>query len=265
MKNCIQIPEWIDDFIFNKLGAKFCPSYFNMTNIDDDREKTLNYLGTYFPRSYAEAYCIFSEFFEKYKSLYSGKTELKVFDFGCGTGGEIIGLLTAIEEKLPSVKQVRVVALDGNRDALLLYENIMDALKQRTQIKIRNCPVHLHINFYKFEILNQIMAEEFDVIISFKAICEFVTKKQFEERNAYEHITKFMLPKLTDNGIIVLADITTRDEYSQEWLPDMMDKGLQAVICSVIAKNENYNQVFYITHSHKQNEISKIAWRIIKR
>ena len=58
MTNNILLPQWLDNLIFNELNAKYCPSFSTMTNIDDDKEKTLNYLGTYFPRSYAESYTI---------------------------------------------------------------------------------------------------------------------------------------------------------------------------------------------------------------
>ena len=60
----MKLPLWLDNLIFNELKAKYCPRNSDMTNIDDDKAKTLNYLGTYFPRSYAESYCIFCEYFK---------------------------------------------------------------------------------------------------------------------------------------------------------------------------------------------------------
>ena len=77
----ITLPQWLDDLIFKELKAQYRPQYADMTNIDDDKEKTLNYLGTYFPRSYAESYCIFSEFFKNNKSDLADKEELSIFDF----------------------------------------------------------------------------------------------------------------------------------------------------------------------------------------
>lgn len=263
LKNKIIFPKWLDDFIFKELNAQYHPQYSDMTNIDDDKEKTLNYLGTYFPRSYAESYCIFSDYFNANKSVYLDKELLSIFDFGSGTGGEIIGLLTVLDELLPNLKKVRIVALDGNKDALLLYEDILAAFQERTRIKIDSCPTHLHINFYKLEVLDSIMTERFDLIISFKAICEFVTKKQFEERNAYEHIAEFLKPKLNNGSLMLFVDVTTYNDTSQEWLPKMMDKGLISASCSIIGKNENYNQTYLISHSRKNSDKSKVAWRMI--
>lgn len=265
MDTSVYLPQWLDDLIFKELGAKYCPQYSNMTNIDDDKEKTLNYLGTYFPRSYAESYCIFSEYFKEHISEYVAKEELSIFDFGSGTGGEIIGLLTVMDEQLPNLKRVRIVALDGNQNALLLYEEILAAYQHKTKIQINNSPAHIHINFYKLEVFNGLMQEDFDIIMSFKAICEFVTKKQFEERNAYNHIAKFLMPKMKGDGVILFVDVTTYNDTSQEWLPTMMDKGLTEANCSVMYKNDGYNQTFYITHSGKSNDKSKVAWRIVKR
>lgn len=262
MQNSITLPQWLDNLIFKELKGQYHPQYSDMTNIDDDKEKTLNYLGTYFPRSYAESYCIFSEYFKANKSFYSKKEELSIFDFGSGTGGEIIGLLTVLAEHLPYLKKVRIVALDGNIDALLLYENVLSAFSKKTEIQINSNPTHLHINFYKLDVLDSIMTEKFDLILSFKAICEFVTKKQFEERNAYEHIARFLKPKLKDGGLMLFVDVTTYNETSQEWLPQMMDKGLKMANCSIIGRNKNYNQTYIINHSHKNCDKSKVAWRM---
>ena len=118
MITCIKLPEWIDNLIFEQLGAKYCRSNADMTVIDWDKNDVLNYLGTYFPRSYAESYCIFSDYFKNNSEQFVNKTELSIFDFGCGTGGEIIGLLTAMSENCPDVKNARIVALDGNQHAL---------------------------------------------------------------------------------------------------------------------------------------------------
>ena len=128
MSEAMRLPKWLDNLIFNELGAKYYPRYADMTNVDDDKEKTLNYLGTYFPRSFAEAYCIFNDFFKKHSFDYKDKTEFSVFDFGCGTGGEIVGLLTALNEHFPSLKKVHIIALDGNQFALSIYDKIITEL-----------------------------------------------------------------------------------------------------------------------------------------
>ena len=90
------------------MGAKYCCSNADMTVIDWDKSDILNYLGTYFPRSFAEAYCIFTSYFELEKNTWSRKNQISVFDFGCGTGGEIVGLAYAIETTLPQIQTLLV-------------------------------------------------------------------------------------------------------------------------------------------------------------
>ena len=264
MITSVRLPLWLDNLIFEQLGAKYCRSNADMTVIDWDKSDVLNYLGTYFPRSYTESYCIFSDFFRRHPKRFANKVELSVFDFGCGTGGEIIGLLTVLVECYPNIKKVRVVALDGSDIALQLYDNILAELKKHITINIDNHSAQLRIDdFYDLNVLNNVLKKKFDLIISFKAICEFVTKQQFEQQNAYEHIVKFLLPKLIDGGIMLLVDVTTYNDTSKEWLPMMLDRGLSAANCCTIDKNEGYNQAYSITHSHKHCDVSKVAWRII--
>lgn len=261
----VKLPEWLDNLIFGELKAKFCPQHSDMTNINDNKEETLNYLGTYFPRSYAESYCIFSEHFQTHGADFLGKEELSIFDFGCGTGGEIIGLLTALKKQFPNLKKTNIVALDGNLYALRLYEKILNEFQKHAEIEINSKQALIRIDdFYDLNILNQVMNKPFDIIISFKVICEFATINQFKTQNPYEHLTKFMLKKLANKGLLLIEDVTSKNNTSQEWLPSMMDKGLNNIGCAIIAQNEGYNQTYTITHSHKINDVSKVAWRMIK-
>lgn len=265
--NTVIIPEWLDNHLFNELGAKYCRSNCDMTVIDWDKSDVLNYLGTYFPRSYAESYCIFKQFIKKNVSSYENMVEISIFDFGCGTGGEIIGLITALSEVVSSLEKINIVALDGNQHSLRLYEKILTIFQEILNIQITNRTMPIKIDdFYDLTILNEIVSDsEFDIIISFKAVCEFVTKKCFESNNPYAYVSKMLLPKIKQDGIILLVDVTSYNDVSQEWLPLMMDRGLREVCCNVIAQNENYNQAFYVSHSRMSGDISKIVWRIIKK
>jgi SAM-dependent methyltransferase len=231
----IMLPEWLDKHIFEVLGAKYCRSNTDMTVIDWDKSDVLNYLGTYFPRSYVESYCIFYKYFENFKLDYISKEELSIFDFGCGTGGEIIGLISAITERFANVKTINIVALDGNKHSLRLYEDVLEKFRSQSKIQINNRIVPIEIDdFYDLSVIESVITTQFDIIITFKAICEFVTKQRFEQDNPYEHITNTFLPKLFDKGIMLLVDVTTYNDVSQEWLPQMIDKGLSDVNCKIV-------------------------------
>lgn len=262
----VRIPLWLDKYIFTELHASYCCSNSDMTVIDWDRKDVLNYLGTYFPRSYAESYCIYRDFFNHHLLDWQEKEVLSVFDFGCGTGGEIIGLLSTINVTLSNIKQVNISAFDGNQHALRLFERVIELYSSQTNIKIecRVIPVVID-DFYDLAILDSIIPNGFDIMMSFKAICEFVTKERFEQQNAYNHISRYLLPKLNLKGIMLFVDVTSYNNVSQEWLPKMMDKGLEEAGCQVIQKNNGYNQMFTISHSRKTRDVSKVAWRIIQK
>ena len=262
-ENHVVLPKWLYDLIFNELGAIYHPMNSDMTNIDDNKEKTLNYLGTYFPRSYAEAFCIFSKFFKENNPSFLQKEELSIFDFGCGTGGEIMGLLTVLERFWPNLKKVKVVGLDGNKFAIKQLEAIINRYSSFSRISIDCIPRNIPIDDgFDLSVIDEITYPEFDIIMSFKAICEFVTKSIFVE-NAYRVFLQTFTRKLRDNdSILLIEDITTRNGTSEEWLPIMLDNALKSVECKIVDRNNNYNQEYYITHSRRQN-VSKVAWRML--
>jgi len=264
----VQLPKWLDDLIFEQLGAKYCRSNADMTVIDWEKNDVLNYLGTYFPRSYAESYCIFTDLFCDCYESYSNKSELFILDFGCGTGGEILGLLSCIELFLKDVSDIKIVGIDGNQHALRLLEKMVEEFKKtsRLNITIQLAPITIG-NFYDLTILDEMIAGKFDIIMSFKAICEFVTKDQFDGNNPYAHIVKTYIPHLNNMGIMVLVDVTTYNNTFKEWLPNMLDKGLALVDCLIVGRNNGYNQTFCVKHSRTYGcvDTSKICWRIVTK
>ncbi|OUP34607.1 class I SAM-dependent methyltransferase [Bacteroides sp. An19] len=262
----VYLPKWLDKCIFTKLKANYCCSNSDMTVIDWDKKDVLNYLGTYFPRSYAEAYCIFHAYFDSHLQDWTDKEKISVFDFGCGTGGEIVGMLMAVSELLPNINTIDIIALDGNQEALRLFEQVMKevALRISTTIKAQVAPIRID-DLYDLSLLDSLLTNDFDIIMSFKAICEFVTKERFEKQNAYEHIARSFLPKLKENGMMLLVDVTTYNNVSQEWLPIMMDKGLKEADCNIVLANADYNQIFTVSHSKRKRDKSKVAWRIIEK
>lgn len=262
----VTLPKWLDDYIFNELGAKYCRSNADMTVIDWDKSDMLNYLGTYFPRSYAEAYCIFSNYLEQQSNRFQGQEELSLLDFGSGTGGEIIGIITVLTKQNPDLKKIKIIPIDGNSHALQLFDKVIKEYQKHTNLCFEwlSSPIHID-DFYDLSVLDTVLRGKYDIVISFKAICEFVTKQQFENRNAYEHIARFLMPKLTENGLFLLVDVTTYNDTTKEWLPKMLNMGLHSANIKKYIQNDGYSQAFLVTHSHKMNDVSKVAWRLITK
>ena len=261
----IVLPDWLDTLIFDELGAMYHRACQDMTVIDWDKVEVRNYLGTYFPRSYAESLCIFSGYFCHFAQKWENRKRVSVFDFGSGTGGEIIGLLTALQ-RFEQLEQIDVVPFDGNLHALRLFERVLEEYGSRTDKKIacRIAPIKID-DFYDMSILEREIHESFDIVITFKAICEFVTNQQFAATNPYGHFIKTFLPKLNPGGIMVVVDVTSCNKVSQEWLPVMLDAGLKSAGCHVLAQNQGFNQQFHVSHSRCADDVSKVAWRIIEK
>ena len=262
----MRLPAWLDTYLFGTLGAKYSPVGSDMTVIDWNKEQIRGYLGTYFPRSFAESYTIFSRYLSgTSKFLGIGIKEISILDFGSGTGGEIFGLLKALEECRPSITHVKIRVIEGNADALRDYEKILAEWRKHTTLQVICSPSPVKIDdFYDLGIVDTLYLGRFDIILSFKAVCEFVTKQQFETQNPYRHLAGFMLPKLSESGIMVLADISSKNGISNEWIPDMMDRGLRSIDAHVAQRNAGNYEVFSISHTGCLNNGSKLAWRIIE-
>lgn len=261
----ITLPKWLDDLLFNKLSAIYSRKNTNLVVLDWKQDDIRCYLGTYFPRSYSESYVIFSKYLGQNRLQYQNKEELSIFDFGCGTGGELIGFIVAVSERLSSVKKITIKALDGNACALRYLERILDAASEQTGIELNYQVMPIVIDdFYDMGIVTSTITQVYDFIISFKAVCEFVTRRQFEKRNPYEHILNELSPKLKTDGIVCLADITSFNEISQDWLPKMLDRASIANGLDIVSRNSGFNEEYHVTHSCYTNDISKIAWRIYK-
>lgn len=235
-----------------------------MTVIDWDKTQILNYLGTYFPRSFAESYCIFSAFFSKNASCFQDKDSLSIMDFCCGTGGEIVALLLTIGKFMPWIKRVDITAIDGNHDALRIFEKVAKASASHLPFSLSTNIGPLTIrDFFDLSDLDEIITGPFDIVMTFKAICEFVSKERFEDQNPYFTVSDSLLKKLSQGGIMLLVDVSSKSDVTKDWLPNMMDRGLSNFTVKKLYRNPDFNQSFYISHSKQNRDISKIAWRMI--
>ena len=260
----VMLPIWLENYIYSDLKASYHKENKDMVVLEWGEEEILAYLGTYFPRSFAESYTIFRRFFQKKPDYFNSLSSISIFDFGCGTGGELVGIIIALKEFYSNITKVSIKALDGNRCAIRILEQILDVLSTEINIEIVLEPILMVIDdFYDFGIVEKTLNNSFDCIISFKAICEFVTKQQFEENNPYRYITETFTSKLNDGGLLCLADITSYNDVSQEWLPHVMDSGLMDTKLNILASNSGYNEEFIVSHSHKRKDNSKLAWRIL--
>ena len=174
------------------------------------------------------------------------------------------------------------MAIDGNNNALRHSNLIVERFKLQCsfQIKYNIGPIAIN-DCNDLQILDEIIQDKFDFIISFKAICELISKKRFQV-NAYKYIAEILAPKLSDNALMMLLDVTLKNDAIGTFYPIYMNNGLNEFIknsgtyktliplsCNKyehICTQECFTQrIFWVTHSRKVNDISKVSYRIIGR
>ena len=285
LKTSTSIPSWLDYFIFNHLGAEYAPDFQRFEyNLNLTVEESKKYLGTYFPRSYAESFCIFDNIFQNkdYQRNVLHKDILNILSVGCGTGGDLMGLLTILEKYCNSNITINIWAVDGNNNSLDILSKIVEEFKTITSKKI-------NLNILQFIVFtesgkdieqDEINKQQYDFIISFKMINEVISARKGVIDNSYFKFVKTFVPFLSDNGLCVLLDVTTKQEHNNTYNPILMNsqvnKALQELEkyqtllplpCNLYENNCNVNcftqQQFVVSHSKRANDISKVAYRII--
>lgn len=282
LKTETRLPTFLDDFIFNQLNAKYAPDYNRFDyNLDLTKEENQIYLGTYFPRSYAESFCIFDNIFQNidYIRKISENNSVNILSVGCGTGGDLIGLITIIEKYCQEISEINIWALDGNTEALSILERIIDKFKNISSKKI-----NIRIVRSKFKSicdidLIQINELNFDFIISFKLICEIISMGEGRLDNSYYDFIHKFVPMLSENGLCVLLDVTTKPQHTT-YNPILMNrqvnqalrelksyKTLLPISCELYSSDCYFDcfcqKTFTVTHSSYAKDKSKVAYRII--
>lgn len=279
------LPCWIDDLIYNRLGAKYSPDHVRFEyNLDLNEKEVLVYLGTYFPRSLVEVYSLFRELLceSNYQSIVGQKKKINILDLGCGTGGDIIGLLLFIDEYLPFIDSVNILAIDGNQKALRIFEKILNAYKKESRLEIVETIGPAFIEEESdLELISQVVSNDFDFIISCKTICEMLAKDRIRN-NAYKRTASLLAKKLSPNGILLIEDVTVKSHCLQEFIPIVLNRELNefvrenptfSTLAPIVCREYGCNcykgcfmkKVITLSHSNKQNEISKIVFRFISR
>lgn len=283
--NNVILPIGIDNIIYNELGAVYNPDHFKFSyNLDHTKDDILVYLGTYFPRSFAEAYIIMCDLLdnEAIRSTMAAREEIFIFDFGCGTGGEIFGTMFAITDIFGASKTFNVVVVDGNSHATRMYDRVLSLVNRDFAMNVKSGVYPFIIDdAVDMELLGDAINKRFDIMLSFKAVNEFIQRKRFAG-NAYRHFCEMLVPKLAEGGLFVLLDVTTCNEETGMYYPIMMNAGVNAFLkenrefatllpipcaCkSLSCSNPCYMQRrFYVSHSHRKDDLSKVAYRVIGR
>lgn len=273
------IPHWLDLALFNHLSAVYSPEYKKFEyNLDIDSEDVKVYLGTYFPRSYAEAFCIFDDLFKsrQYMEELKRVPVINILDYGCGTGGEIIGLVVALSKHISTSKTINIFAFDGNNNAINALKNLIEILSSNVRHKISLTCLNNTISCEEDFQISGIPQCHF--ILNSKMVCELISKK-ITNGNCYYKVADSLAKLLAGNGILYILDVTTKDEHSNLFYPQLMNLGLNYFV----SQNKEFStllplaceswkdckeacfmqQTFNVSHSRKSNDESRVCYRLI--
>lgn len=274
------LPHWLDRKIYNDLRAIYAPEHDRYEyNLDLNEEELKVYLGTYFPRSYAEMFCIVDNLLQnKVFAELLDSDGINVLDCGCGTGGEIIGLITAIGKHMPKAK-INVTAIDGNEGALEIFKDIIDSLPKK-DLEVRLTTLCQTYNSEDDLVNLGRGKKDYHFILCDKMMCELISKRILPS-NGYATIAKYLSPNIQENGVLVILDVTTKDEHTGLFYPQLMNSSLNEyirnneAIVSLLplscACNEHckelcfIQQTFSVSHSRKSNDESRVCYRVLCR
>lgn len=282
---CYTLPLWLEDTIFNKLGAQYSPDHETFAmNLDSDEDKVKVYLGTYFPRSCAESYIIAKDLLQApaIKEKFANRAVLNILDVACGTGGELIGLLLAAFEFLPQVSHVSIYAIDGNPHALKFFRKILASARKEfaeKTITLSNAAIPLRSKA-DMQLLSEIVPEDFDFIFSNKSGSELMSIANSSD-NVYETLLDSFASKLSANGLMLVLDVTSKNRDG-EFCPVVLNaafnhftklhpefKSIIPIACGLHedkCSRPCYTQrLIKVSHCKKDKDISKISYRILAR
>lgn len=283
LKTDTRLPQWLDNYIYNDLGAKYSPDFerydYNL-NLKESEVKV--YLGTYFPRSYAESYCIVNDLLQnkKYLATLNKKTSISILDIGSGTGGNLIGLIYAFKRNICRAIKFEVIVIDGNEQSLKTLKTIVEALAINLHIKIDLTIINSTFNSISEieNVIEKLPNKKFDWVLSFKMVCEII-QKGIENLNSYFDLLKICSTKISESGLILLLDVTKKLSTTN-YLPLLLNnqtnnflqknqqfKTLSPICCGVYGLHCKYDcfyqQTFRVSHKEKTQDVSKVAYRII--
>ena len=109
-------------------------------------------------------------------------------------------------------------------------------------------------------------------------VCELISKEVLPT-NAYAIMAKKLATYLHENGLLIMLDVTTKDERSGYFYPQLMNNAVNDYVsknriietllplscacydgCSDLCFIQ---QTFSVSHSHKSNDESRVCYRVL--
>lgn len=297
----LSINSELESYIFQELGGVYAIDPKGVkNNLCNDYEKCLAYLGTYFPRSYIEAYNIFSNLLSNWhiRDIFKYQGSIDILDFGSGSGGNVFGLIDALKNGLIlDDMKIRIFCIDGNRNMLTILDKIFHELYEKSNIELTVIEKEFggRDDFEREaeKIIRQYQ-RKYDIITSFKFVSEFYNDNYSKNSGMYRAVAEVAYNNLKEKGLIVIEDITTKIDNSNElqstrgdmYIPALMKEEIVFLakkykdianilpvtgyfFCDQCTRKDCFTQVVYDINYRTpqnrfpQNSISKVTYRVL--
>lgn len=282
LKTDTVLPHWLDHLLFETLHARHRPDWKRFEhNLDLDADDIKRYLGTYFPRSYAEAFCITDSLFANaaYSACWKSRSEAWLLDLGCGTGGNILGILAALAKHCPGLTTVHIHGFDGNTLAMDAAASILDAFAQHTNASITRLLTVARID--DLDHLPMPPHRAYDFITTFKFGGEIISTGAGSSDNFYQRFLSAYSSLLSDSGLVILLDVTTCSKH-EAFYPQMLNEQVSQFVRShtsfatllpvpcyfheLTCRERCFTQKeFIVSHSAAHNDHSRVTYRVLAR
>ena len=173
----INLSKQLETAIFDELRGKYDPKRDEARfNADSDAEKVSTYLGTYFPRSWAEHKLIWESLLQNQliKTAFREKEVINIIDIGSGTGGHLFAVVELLRKELKWTR-LNIIAVDANKTALQKQEELHECLIYNG-VEINFVPYYFDLNANAFAeqllTLCQKINGNIDIMITSKFLSE---------------------------------------------------------------------------------------------
>lgn len=285
----VTLPEWLNQLVFDKLGGTCNPARSKRSfdsNLDATESEVLTYLGTYFPRSLAESFVIFDCMLSdsSYADTLAREGSISICSVGTGTGGDLFGLLLALDRRLPRPKRIEVVSIEGNKAAHEVMhrasEIVCPLLLSEVSLRRIDLTFKPPRPFEKIEDYLPNSPNSYDYILSSKMLNE-LDGAGVSKRPYYEFCGAFA-PLLKRNGALLLLDVTSANGAGGRWTPKQLNgqvndyltensefRTILPLLCNKFERECNqgcYTQsTIRVAYRNETNVCTKICYRVIGR
>ena len=231
----IELDPDLESVLFEEFDAQYCRRRGDARfNADSDEAEVRSYLGTYFPRSWAEHTLIWKRLLvhKAIQDALQNQECIRILDVGSGTGGHLYAVVEQLRTQFKK-SRIKVLAIDANEQALnkqcKLHERLMF---NGVDIDFKLMRFELDSDRFGQQLLEICQSSEvnFDIVLSSKFLSEissYAQKAGLNSRGFYQGFLEVADQVLSPHGIVSLVDVNV--PIKQQFVAEILRSEIQHV------------------------------------